>query len=84
MKMLRKPPKYCHGYEDRHGKFRWYFRRAGFPKVPLPGLPWTPEFMAAYEKAAKGEKLEIGKSQTAPGSISALIASFYRTSDLSG
>lgn len=84
MKMLRKPPKYCHGYEDRHGKFRWYFRRAGFPKVPLPGLPWTPEFMAAYDKASKGEKLEIGKSLSAPGTISALVASFYRTSDYVG
>lgn len=84
MKMLRKPPKYCHGYEDRHGKVRWYFRRAGFPRVPLPGLPWSPEFMAAYEKAAKGEKLEIGKIQTPPGTVSALVASFYRTSDFVG
>ena len=23
---------------------------AGFPKVKLPGLPWSPEFMAAYEE----------------------------------
>lgn len=37
--------------------------------------------MAAYEKAEKGERLEIGKARSAPGSVSALVASFYRTSD---
>lgn len=81
MNPLRKPPRYCQGFEDRHGKFRWYYRRPGFPRIALPGLPWTPEFMAAYEKAEKGERLEIGKARSAPGSVSALVASFYRTSD---
>jgi hypothetical protein len=38
--LMRRPPKYCNGFIDRHGKVRWYFRRAGFKKVPLPGLPW--------------------------------------------
>lgn len=81
MNPLRKPPRYCQGFEDRHGKFRWYYRRPDFPRVALPGLPWTPEFMAAYEKAAKGEKLAIGKTRSAPGTVSALVASFYKTSD---
>ncbi|MDI6026102.1 tyrosine-type recombinase/integrase [Corticibacterium sp. UT-5YL-CI-8] len=80
MNLLRKPPKYCQGFEDRHGTIRWYYRRKGFPLSPLPGLPWTPEFMAAYEKAAEGEKIEIGKAKSAPGSVSTLIASFYKTS----
>lgn len=40
--------------------------------------------MAAYEKAANGEKLEIGKKQTVPGTVSALVASFYKTSDFTG
>ncbi len=84
MNPLRKPPRYCQGIEDRHGKFRWYYRRPGFPRIALPGLPWTPEFMAAYEKATNGEKLEIGKSRSAPGTVSALVASFYRTSDFTG
>ncbi|RWR12041.1 tyrosine-type recombinase/integrase [Paenirhodobacter populi] len=84
MKQLRKPPKYCQGFEDRHGKVRWYYRRPGFPRVPLPGLPWTPEFMAAYEAAQNGEKLEIAKDRNVPGSIAALVASFYQTSDFKG
>lgn len=81
MNPLRKPPKYCQGFEDRHGKFRWYYRRPGFPRVALPGLPWTPEFMAAYEAAVNGKKLEIAQDRSAPGSFTALIASYYRSAD---
>lgn len=84
MKLLRKPPKYCQGFVDRHGKARWYYRRPGWKRIPLPGLPWTPEFMAAYEMAEAGQKVEIGAKQTPPGSISALVASYYRTSDFTG
>ncbi|AXQ95687.1 hypothetical protein D0Z66_18260 [Cereibacter sphaeroides] len=40
--------------------------------------------MAAYEAAQKGEKLEIGKNKAAPGSFSALIGSYYKTSDFTG
>jgi hypothetical protein len=54
--LMRRPPKYCNGFIDRHGKVRWYFRRAGFKKVPLPGLPWSPEFMAAYEHAIESRQ----------------------------
>lgn len=84
MKQLRKPPKYCQGFEDRHGKIRWYYRRPGFSRARLPGLPWSPDFMAAYEKAASGEKLEIGIARTKPGTIGALVASYDQTSDFSG
>jgi hypothetical protein len=27
-----------------------------FPKVRLPGLPWSPTFMAAYEAAMSGPR----------------------------
>lgn len=80
--MMRKPPKYCQGFLDRHGSARWHFRRPGFPRVPLPGLPWTPEFMAAFEAAANGEKQTsgAGAAKTVPGSVAALIASYCRSS----
>jgi hypothetical protein len=52
---MRRPPKYVQGFIDRHGKARFYFRRAGFEAVRLPGLPWSPEFMAAYEAALTGQ-----------------------------
>jgi len=40
--------------------------------------------MAAYELAAQGEKVENGKARSKPGTIGALIASYYRTSDYTG
>jgi integrase len=36
---------------DRHGNERFYFRRPGKPKVRLPGLPGSDEFLAAYRAA---------------------------------
>jgi hypothetical protein len=66
-----KAPRYVHGYLDRHGKSRWYFRRPGFKKTALPGLPWSPAFMAAYEAASAGQAIDIGASKTKPGTIRA-------------
>lgn len=77
--MLRKPPKYCQGFVDRHGRPRWYYRRPGFRRVPLPGLPWSPDFMAAYENAKAGEQVKIGAARTVPGSINALIVAYYNS-----
>ena len=76
---MRKPPKYVHGYIDCRGRPRWYLRRAGHKRVPLPGLPWSPEFMAAYEAAMAGEKIEPGKSKIKPGSVADLITLYYQT-----
>ena len=79
--LMRRPPQYVNGFTDRHGKARWYFRRAGFKKVPLPGLPWSPEFMAAYEHALAGQPLQIGSARTSPGTVGALAASYFNSSD---
>jgi len=76
---MRKPPKYCHGYIDCRGKPRWYLRRPGFKQAPLPGLPWSPDFMAAYEAGMAGGKIEPGKSRIKPGSIADLITIYYQT-----
>lgn len=81
--MMRKPPKYCQGFLDRHGRARWYFRRPGFDRVALPGLPWSPEFMAAYEAATKGgvQTEGAGAAKTSPGTVAALVVSYYRSSE---
>ena len=50
--MKRKNPPFVHDYVDQHGTAKFYFRRVGQPKIRLPGLPWSPEFMAAYECAS--------------------------------
>jgi hypothetical protein len=38
---------------DRHGKPRHYYRAGKGARVALPGQPGTPEFMLAYEEAAR-------------------------------
>jgi len=66
---------------DRHGKPRFYFRRRGLKQVPLPDLPYSTEFMDAYQTALGTERrTEINASRTAPGTINALVVSYY-TSD---
>jgi integrase len=51
--MPRRLPPGCVEDRDRHGNIRIYYRRTGFRKVRLKGIPWTPEFMAQYEAARK-------------------------------
>ena len=50
-----KMPKYTQAFIDRHGTARFYFRKARSKQVSLPGLPWSPQFMAAYEAALEGQ-----------------------------
>ena len=47
--MRHKYPKYTHGFIDHDGSPRFYLRLPDRKRVPLPGLPWSPEFMAARE-----------------------------------
>ena len=82
--LMRRPPKYVHGYIDCRGRPRRYLRRVGYKRVPLPGLPWSPEFMAAYEAAMAGEKIEPGKNKIAPGSVADLITLYYQTAVFTG
>jgi integrase len=44
-------PKYVQAFVDPDGRAYHYFRRRGSPRIRLPGLPYSPQFMAAYEKA---------------------------------
>jgi len=81
---MRHPPKFVQAFIDRNGKSRFYFRRRGFKSVPLPGLPWSPEFMAAYEAAMGGEsapRVEMGACRTKPGTINALVVSYYKSDE---
>src|SRR5215831_18705591 len=78
-RMMRRPPKYVQGFIDRHGKPRWYFRRPSFKRMPLPGLPWSPEFMASYGEALAGQIMQIGGSRVRPGTIRALAISYYNS-----
>jgi integrase len=81
-----KLPKFVQQFIDRHGKPRFYLRRPGFKRVPLRGLPWSPTFMAAYEAAGgdSAQPLDIGASRTLPGTINALVVSYYKSDDWNG
>jgi integrase len=69
---------FINSYPDRHGKTRYYFRRRGFRRVSLPGQVGSPEFMAAYQDAA-AEKIEVGKSRSAPGTIPVVLSAYYQS-----
>jgi integrase len=72
--------RYVHEFRDRHGKVRRYFRRPGFKRATLPGLPGSEEFMAAYQAALDGSsapKLTVGSSRTIPGTIGDLVARYF-------
>src|SRR5262249_53856622 len=53
-----------------------YLRRRGFPQVRLPGLPWSPSFMAAYEAAMSGPRNVVGARRVKPGSVAAVVAEY--------
>jgi len=71
-----KLPKYVQAWVDAKGRPHCYFRRRGFPRVRLSGLPWSPSFMAEYEKAMSGARTAIGAGRIKPGSVAAVIAEY--------
>jgi len=70
-------------YIDRHGKVRHYVRRPGHKLVPLPGIPGSDEYMAAYAAAISTATphVELGASRTRAGSISAMIIGYLASAD---
>jgi integrase len=80
---LKLPP-YCDHYLDRHGKPRHYFRRdKRSPRIVLPGMPWSPEFMAAHADALKGHVAlppVIGAERSPSGTLNAAIVAYYGSS----
>ena len=71
--MARIKLKYVNAFANRDRKdkrVRYYFRRRGGKAMPLPGLPGSEEFMAAYAAALTGlPEAAIKGSRTLPGTI---------------
>jgi integrase len=63
--------------DQKTGGVFHYFRRAGFPRVRLPGLPGSDQFMIAYRTALAGMPEEIGTNRSKAGSVGAAIAAYY-------
>ena len=79
--MRLKLPLHVHGFIDRHGKARHYLRRPGSKPIPLPGVPYSPEFMEAYAAALAGVlvKKQIGAGHTVPGTVNAAIIAYFNS-----
>src|SRR5262245_5338701 len=72
--------KFVQAWVDRDGRAHFYFRRAGFPRVRLPGLIGSAEFMAAYQDALGAAAPPIGRDKRSkPGSGSAAIAAYFES-----
>jgi len=57
-----------------------YFRRPGYKRIRLPGLPGSEDFMAAYQQALATAPVAVGASKRSkPGSISTAIAEYYQS-----
>jgi hypothetical protein len=84
---MKKLPKHVHGYVDRLGKARFYYKRKGIGAkgIPLPGLPWSPQFMAAYDLAhavyQQPAAVPLGASRTHPGSLNAALVQYYASAN---
>jgi hypothetical protein len=74
MKQLR----YVQSFVDRKsGAVFHYFRRPGYKRVRLPGLPGSREFMAAYQDALEQPHIQIGTSRSKPGTVAAAVAAYF-------
>jgi integrase len=73
------PKHCCWNFDQRRNRYV-RFRKGGFT-TNLTGIPWSPDFMTAYASALKGATPSgnIGASRTLPGTLNALIASYYRS-----
>ncbi len=80
--MTRFRLKYVNEYADKQGHIRRYVRRKGLPGVPLPDIPGSDEFMAAYRAAleAVAPKQQIG---AAAGSLKALAIEYFASVEFS-
>jgi integrase len=78
--MARLTLRYVQPILDRKsGKVFHYFRRPGYKRVSLPGLPGSAEFMAAYQQALEQPltALHIGIGRSKPGSVGANVAAYF-------
>jgi integrase len=71
--------RFVQAFTDRHGRARYYFRRAGAERIALPGLFGSVEFTEAWQRALAGAPAELGTNRTVLGSINAAIVAYYKS-----
>jgi integrase len=76
--------RYVQAWVDADGRVHRYFRRPGFPRVRLPGLPGSREFNQAYEAALGTPQLPVGvKQRSRPGSVAMATAAYLGSTEFS-
>jgi site-specific recombinase XerD len=70
-------------YRDRHGRQRYYLRKRGMPRVPLPGPPGCAEFLAAYQAALEGPRKTVTSAPAAAGSFGRLCREYLSSAEFS-
>lgn len=73
--MPRKRPPFIVREKNRHGNWRWYFRRKGKPRVRLPDGYGTDNFWKAYNAALAGQPAERPK-QARSGTLAWLVSRY--------
>ena len=80
--MTRLRLRYVDHFTDRHGGARYYFRRPGGKRTPLPGVPGSEIFMEAYARAeAEASEPKARKERGAPGTFDRLVASYFEATE---
>jgi integrase len=72
--------RHVQAWVDKQGRVHQYFRKRGHPRVRLPGLPGSPEFMRAYEQAMSAPQA-VGTQRNKPGSLSAAVALYLSSNE---
>ena len=72
--------KYIDRFIDRHGRLRYYFRRNRGARIPLPGEPGSPEFMAAYDAARLDAPIDRKRpTRGEPGTFDRLVQDYFES-----
>ncbi|MEM7687800.1 MAG: tyrosine-type recombinase/integrase [Pseudomonadota bacterium] len=72
-----KRPEYVTRFRDRHGKWRYRFRRKGYPSHYFKAAFGTKKFEREYADCLAMEKPRIGADRIRPGSLSDVVARYY-------
>lgn len=70
--------RYVDRFKDRHGTWRYYFRRSG-KRVPLPGRPGEASFMGAYQLACASHGATKVSTTAAANSVDGVAVAYYRS-----
>jgi enterobacteria phage integrase len=74
--------KFVDRFKDRHGRWRFYFRKGKGRRVQLPGKPGSAAFMLAYQKALEDTPLKKEeRSRGAPGTFDRLVQEYFASAD---